>query len=40
MPHARERVFCISPLGGKALDFNKLRFKLMRDIKEFMEYGP
>lgn len=40
VPHARERVFCISLLGGKAFDFNKLRFKPMRDIKEFMEYGP
>lgn len=38
IPHARERVFCISILGRAAFDFNKLERKPMRHIKEFLEY--
>lgn len=40
IPHARERVFCISLLGNSKFDFSKLQHKSMRDIKEFLEYGP
>ncbi|MGG0792620.1 DNA (cytosine-5-)-methyltransferase [Brevibacillus laterosporus] len=40
IPHARERVFCISLLGNIAFDFSKLKFKPTRKIKEFLEYGP
>lgn len=40
VPHARERVFCISILGDKVFDFSKLRKKPMRDIEDFLEYGP
>lgn len=40
IPHARERVFCISLLGNSKFDFSKLKQKSMRNIKEFLEYGP
>ncbi|MEB9506886.1 DNA cytosine methyltransferase [Bacillus anthracis] len=40
MPHARERVFCISLLGNETFDFSKLQHKPMKNIKEFLEYGP
>lgn len=40
IPHARKRVFCISILGDKVFDFNKLQHKPMRNINEFLEYGP
>jgi DNA (cytosine-5)-methyltransferase 1 len=40
IPHARERVFCISILGNSTFDFSKLQHKPMRKIKEFLEYGP
>lgn len=40
IPHARERVFCISLLGNLKFDFSKLQHKTMRSIKEFLEYGP
>lgn len=40
IPHARERVFCISLLGNSKFDFNKLKHRPMRNIKEFLEYGP
>lgn len=40
IPHARERVFCISLLGNEKFDFGRLQRKSMRDIKEFLEYGP
>lgn len=40
IPHARERVFCISLLGDKTFDFSKLENKPMQNIKDFMEYGP
>lgn len=40
IPHARERLFCISLLGKSKFDFSKLKYKPMRNIKEFLEYGP
>lgn len=40
IPHARERVFCISILGNATFDFSKLQHKPMRSIKEFLEYSP
>ncbi|MCR8982636.1 DNA cytosine methyltransferase [Brevibacillus laterosporus] len=40
IPHARERVFCISLLGNETFDFSKLRYKPMKNIKEFLEYEP
>lgn len=40
IPHARERVFCISLLGNLKFDFSKIQHKPMRNIKEFLEYGP
>lgn len=40
IPHARERVFCISLLGNSKFDFSKLKHRTMRNIKEFLEYGP
>ncbi|APM39420.1 DNA cytosine methyltransferase [Clostridium kluyveri] len=40
IPHARERLFCISLLGNSIFDFSKLKHKSMRNIKEFLEYGP
>lgn len=40
IPHARERVFCISLLGEDVFDFSKLESKSMRNISEFLEYGP
>lgn len=40
IPHARERVFCISLLGDNVFDFSKLKHKPMRHINEFLEYGP
>jgi DNA (cytosine-5)-methyltransferase 1 len=40
IPQARERVFCVSILGDKVFDFSKLQLQPMRDIKEFLEYGP
>ncbi len=39
VPHARERVFCISVLGDDVFDFCKLKRKPMRPISEFLEYG-
>lgn len=38
IPHARERVFCVSLLGESAFDFKKLKHKPMRSIDEFLEY--
>ncbi|MEK5394111.1 DNA (cytosine-5-)-methyltransferase [Margalitia sp. FSL K6-0131] len=40
IPHARERVFCISLLGNAMFDFSKLQHQPMRSINEFLEYGP
>lgn len=40
IPHARERVFCISLLGKETFDFGKLQNRPMRRIEEFLEYGP
>ncbi|MEK5108575.1 DNA cytosine methyltransferase [Cytobacillus sp. FSL K6-0129] len=40
IPHARERVFCVSLLGGEIFDFGKLQHQPMKDIKSFLEYGP
>lgn len=40
IPHARERVFCISIFGNASFDFSKLKQQPMRDIKDFLEYGP
>jgi len=40
IPHARERVFCVSLLGEKTFDFSKLTKKPMQHINEFLEYGP
>ncbi|AUN23804.1 DNA (cytosine-5-)-methyltransferase (plasmid) [Clostridium botulinum] len=40
IPHARERVFCISLLGNSKFDFSKLKHKSLKNIKEFLEYGP
>lgn len=40
IPHARERVFCISILGESTFDFSKIQHQPMRDIKSFLEYGP
>lgn len=40
IPQARERVFCISLLGKATFDFSKLQRKTMRDIDDFLEYGP
>ncbi|WEK53281.1 MAG: DNA cytosine methyltransferase [Candidatus Cohnella colombiensis] len=40
IPHARERVFCISLLGTQSFNFRKLKQQPLRDIKEFLEYGP
>lgn len=39
VPHARKRVFCISILGDRVFDFNKLQHKPMINIQEFLEYG-
>lgn len=39
IPHARERVFCVSLLGNMEFDFSKLIHSHMRDIEEFMEFG-
>lgn len=39
VPHARERVFCVSLLNGPAFDFERLQRKPMRHISEFLEYG-
>lgn len=38
IPHARERVFCISLLGKSKFDFTKLQHRPLRNIKEFLEY--
>lgn len=38
VPHARERVFCVSLLSDAVFDFNKLQKKPMRHISEFLEY--
>lgn len=38
IPHARERVFCVSILGEKVFDFRKLKRKTMRHISELLEY--
>lgn len=40
VPHARERVFCVSILGDKVFDFGRMNKKPMQDIKDFLEYGP
>jgi len=40
IPHARERVFCVSLLGSQIFDFNRLDIKPMRHISRFLEYGP
>lgn len=39
VPHARERVFCISVMGNEVFDFNKLERTPMRHISEYLEYG-
>lgn len=39
VPHARERVFCISVLGNEVFDFNKLERTGMRHISEYLEYS-
>lgn len=39
VPHARERVFCVSLLDGQVFDFDKLKRKPMRNISEFLEYS-
>lgn len=39
IPHARERVFCISILGDEEFDFDKLERSPMRPMSEFLEYG-
>lgn len=39
IPHARERVFCISLKGDAAFDFSKLRKRPMKEIEAFLEYG-
>lgn len=40
IPHARERVFCVSILGSSVFDFSKLKQKPMQHIDKFLEYGP
>ncbi|MFE8697958.1 DNA cytosine methyltransferase [Cytobacillus sp. FJAT-53684] len=40
VPHARERVFCVSLLGEEIFDFGKMQHQPMKDIKSFLEYGP
>ncbi|QVY60950.1 DNA cytosine methyltransferase [Cytobacillus gottheilii] len=40
IPHARERVFCASLLGGETFDFGKVQHQPMKDINSFLEYGP
>src|SRR5690606_4373729 len=40
IPHARERVFCVSLLGNSVFDFGKLKHKPMRPFNEFLEYMP
>lgn len=39
IPHARERVFCVSILGKVIFDFKKLKRKTMQHISEFLEFG-
>lgn len=39
VPHARERVFCISLFGTKIFDFNKLERKKMKSINEYLEFS-
>lgn len=38
VPHARERVFCVSLFGESSFDFNELKKIPMRDIVDFLEY--
>ncbi|MNM49636.1 Modification methylase HhaI [compost metagenome] len=40
VPHARERVFCISLLGNKMFDFSSLKPITMKNISNYLEYGP
>lgn len=40
IPHARERVFCVSILGNSVFDFSRLKRTPMRPIQDFLEYGP
>ncbi|WP_010305355.1 DNA cytosine methyltransferase [Kurthia senegalensis] len=40
IPHARERVFCVSVLGDETFDFAKIKKKPMRPISNFLEYAP
>ena len=40
IPHARERVFCVSLLGSKKFNFAKMKKKVMQHISKFLEYGP
>ncbi|MEK4873142.1 DNA cytosine methyltransferase [Niallia sp. FSL W8-1348] len=39
VPHARERVFCISLFGNEKFDFNKLERKKMINISEYLEFS-
>lgn len=39
IPHARERVFCISIIGA-SFDFGKLKKKPMQHIADYLEYRP
>lgn len=38
IPHARQRVFCVSLYGSKQFNFSNLNHKDMRSIEEFLEY--
>lgn len=40
IPHARERVFCVSLHGKEAFDFSTLRKKEMRPLSAFLEFSP
>lgn len=40
VPHARERVFCVSILGDSVFDFSKMKNKPMKHIDNYLEYGP
>lgn len=40
IPHARERVFCISLFSNKMFDFDSLEHTEMKHISSYLEYGP
>ncbi len=40
VPHARERVFCVSLLDDREFNFNLLKKRPMKNIKEYLEYSP